>query len=343
MFKILRCALGAVLMCALVLVPAAGGIAQDAPLCEEVLTQTVSEEAMATAKTTSTTVKNKLVIREDTVIEADEMLSVSKGGALYIMDGVTLTVKGKLRCSKGGEIYCRGKIDAVTGSKIYDYGKIKILSMGELKLSGKIWVYEGGEIKGLGKLTVTNLFSDIYCRGTVTAKIAAPKAVTKNGVTSVGGIIIANKQYSLPKDYGTGLNKSAYSAFLKMKEDSGFDMKILSGFRSYEKQEGVFDYWCSIDGVEKASVYSARPGESEHQTGLAMDITSLNQSYGKTAEGKWLAANCWKYGFIIRYPQGKEDITGYMYEPWHVRYLNVSMAKMVYDSKLTLEEFLGLA
>lgn len=290
-----------------------------------------------------TNVKKQLVITKNTVIGENEILYVRKGGKLYINEGVTLTIKGQLKCAEGGEIYSRGCIDSMKGSIVSISGKAKLLSTSSLKLRGKLSVNKTGIVKGLGTLKVMNLFSDISCKGTVTAKITAPKPVKKDGVTTVGGIIVANKQYDLPEDYGNGLDRNTYSAFLKMKEASGYDMTIVSGFRSYEKQKSVFEYWCSIDGYETACTYSALPGQSEHQTGLAIDITSLNQSYGTTDEGKWLAANCWQYGFILRYPKGKESITGYMYEPWHVRYLGTSTAKLVYDSGLTLEEFLGIA
>lgn len=299
--------------------------------------------AVSAENVTVTNVKKQLVISKNTVIAEDEILYVRKGGKLYINEGVTLTIKGQLKCAEGGEIYSRGTIDSKAGSSVSISGKAKLLSTGSLALRGKLAVNKTGVVKGLGTLKVMNLFSDINCKGTVTAKIKAPKPVKKDGVTTVGGIIVANKKYDLPEDYGNGLDRNTYSAFLKMKEASGYDMTIVSGFRSYEKQKSVFEYWCSVDGYETACTYSALPGQSEHQTGLALDITSLNQSYGTTPEGKWLAANCWQYGFILRYPKGKESITGYMYEPWHVRYLGTSTAKLVYDSGLTLEEFLGIS
>ncbi len=297
--------------------------------------------AAINSKTVSN-VKNTLYIRKNTTVSENETLYVRDGGRLYIMDGVKLTVKGKLKCSSGGEIYVRGKLDLKNDSNTSISGKMKILSMGRLDLSGKLNVNSAGVIKGMGSLNVRD-FNDIKCVGTVTAKINAPKPVVKDGLTTVGGIVIANKEISLPEDYGTGLDRNTYNSFLRMKKESGFDMSIVSGFRSYERQVEVFDYWCKVDGREKAEVLSAVPGHSEHQTGFVIDVSSLEQSYGDSDEGKWLAANCYKYGFIIRYPQGKEDITGYAYEPWHLRYLGASTAKLVYDSGLTLEEFLGLA
>jgi len=95
----------------------------------------------------------------------------------------------------------------------------------------------------------------------------------------------------------------------------------------------------------KAAKYVALPGQSEHQTGLAMDVTSesanwgLSNNFGETNEGKWLKDNCYKYGFILRYPEGKEDITGYNYEPWHIRYVGKKVSTYIYTNNITLEEF----
>ena len=116
----------------------------------------------------------------------------------------------------------------------------------------------------------------------------------------------------------------------------------VSGWRSQEEQHEIYIRSLWENGEEFTKQFVARPGHSEHQTGLAMDINSLEQSWGETADGIWLAAHCAEYGFILRYPQGKEDITGYMYEPWHVRYLGIDLATAITDSGLTLEEYFGL-
>ncbi len=287
-------------------------------------------------------ISGKKIINENMTVENGDTLYVRDGGELYIMDGVKLTLKGKLKCESGGSIYVKGTVDSKEDSDISVNGKIKLLSTGELKLGGRLSVHASGTVKGKGTVSVLNDFNDILCKGTVTANIGAPKPIKKDGVTFVGGIILVNRKNPLPQDYGEGLDMAAYSAYVDMKKASGCDMEIVSGFRSYEKQQEVFDYWCEVDGEERAKTYSALPGYSEHQTGLAMDISSLEQSYADTDEGKWLAENCWKYGFIIRYPKGKTDITGYIWEPWHVRYLGKSTAKLVHDSGLTLEEFLCL-
>ncbi len=339
-----RFCLAAVLSCVMLLSACAEETA--------VLTVQHSYDAAATAAAASDTVTNapKLTnitktkkLKTDTVIEAGQTMYVRSGGTLYIDTDVSFTLNGTLKVADGGAVYVRGNLDMAEGSFLSCSGKIKILSSGTISMGGELWVNKTGEVKGNGKLQVVNEFDDIRCKGTVTAKIQAPAPVEIDGVTYVGGILIANKQFALPKNYGDSLDSEAYTAYVRMKRASGYDMKIVSGFRSYEKQESTFSYWCSIDGEDVAETYSARPGHSEHQTGLAMDITSLSQSYGKTAEGRWLAENCYLYGFIIRYPKGKSDITGYMYEPWHVRYLGISTAKLVSDSGLTLEEFLGVA
>lgn len=307
---------------------------------------TVDTSAKSTSEPASVAQPNVITdttrLKKNMTIKSDETLYVKKGADLYINEGVKLTLKGKLVVEKGASVYVKGSIVSRKGSSAVVSGKVKIMSTGTYELSGTLTVKQGALIKGNGSIAVKNDFSDIRCIGDVKAKIIPPKPVVKNGVTYVGGILIVNKEYSLPESYGNGIDASAYSAYLRMKQASGYDMSIISGYRSYERQVNTFSYWVSIDGEEKAATYSARPGHSEHQTGLAMDITSLNEEYGRTPEGKWLAEHCHEYGFIVRYPKGKTAITGYVYEPWHIRYLGKSNAKLVHDSGLTLEEFLGV-
>ena len=276
-------------------------------------------------------------------IDRDEIIYIRDGGSFTVSEDVTLKVDGRLKIAEGGVLNVRGRIEITEDALTSCSGRIKIFEGGSIDLDGYMWINNTGVASGNGVIRVKHDFSDIICKGTVTAHIEAPEPVEKDGVTYVGGVLLVNKEYSLPASYGNGITPAAYTAYIKMKKASGYDMSIISGFRSYTKQESTFNYWVSIDGYENAVTYSAKPGHSEHQTGLAMDITSLNQSCGNTAEGKWLAEHCHEYGFIIRYPKGKTNITGYIYEPWHVRYLGTSTAKLVHDSGLTLEEFLGLA
>jgi len=194
------------------------------------------------------------------------------------------------------------------------------------------------------KITVNNPGASTSAPGGTTAPHRSDIEVI-NGVTYVQGILIANKTYPLPSTYNPGLDSVALAAFNEMaaaaKQD-GLSLAIVSGFRSYDTQNTLYNNYCARDGKAAADRFSARPGHSEHQTGLGMDINWAGDSFRNTPEAKWLAENCWKYGFIIRYPEGKEAITGYKYEPWHVRYLGKDWSKKVFDSGLTLEEYLNI-
>ena len=203
----------------------------------------------------------------------------------------------------------------------------------------KTTVTEDEKISGIK----TEKTSDIKKESTTQKK--AHSDVKVDGITYINGIMVVNKSYALPSDYNPGVNSEAQSALNEMfssASNDGISLWVQSGFRSYQTQKGLYENYAAQDGKAAADRYSARPGHSEHQTGLAFDLNSLSTSFGETPEGRWLARNCWKYGFIIRYPQGKESITGYMYEPWHVRYLGKDTAKAVYESGLTLEEYLGI-
>lgn len=163
--------------------------------------------------------------------------------------------------------------------------------------------------------------------------------------TYIKGILIVNKKYHLPSDYNPGVDPVAGAALEKLQsgaKSAGFSIPLLSGFRSYTTQERLYNNYVARDGVEKASTYSAKPGQSEHQSGLAFDIGELSDTYGETPAGRWLSKNAHKYGFIIRYMKGKENITGYQYEPWHVRYVGEKVAKEIYEKGVTLEEYLGV-
>jgi len=146
------------------------------------------------------------------------------------------------------------------------------------------------------------------------------------------------------------LRKVAGSALEKLfagAQSAGLHLYAQSGFRSYERQKAIFASNAKKYGEKKANMVSAYPGESEHQTGLTMDVTTpsvnydLIEPFGTTAEGRWLKEHAHEYGFIIRYPKGKEAITGYSYEPWHIRYVGVKAASEMAGRGITLEEYLG--
>ena len=213
-----------------------------------------------------------------------------------------------------------------------------------VKLTRSEWTGEFTAVKeGTAWVTVRTFNGkEASCRIDVSNK---PVKTVVNGVTYFDGVLVVNKTYSIPSWYGNGLDPTAHSAFRKMAddaEDDGIYLYIVSGFRSYSLQDSIYHNFVSERGVAGADRVSARPGHSEHQTGLAMDINSTAFSFTDTAEGHWLAKNCWKYGFIIRYPQGKESITGYAYESWHIRYVGKELAEKLFRSGKTLEEHFGI-
>ena len=189
--------------------------------------------------------------------------------------------------------------------------------------------------------------------------------ITKlNDVYYIDGVLIVNKTYPLPssykplkpykeitKDYlygGDYIEDYVMEAYLKMKEDAnkeGIELKITSGYRSYSVQEELYDSYAKRDGKEAADTYSARAGFSEHQSGLCFDLNGTNRNFIKTKEGKWLNDNCYKYGFVLRFPEGKEEYTGYMYEGWHFRYVGLDLAKKLYNDGdwISLEEYYGIS
>lgn len=167
-----------------------------------------------------------------------------------------------------------------------------------------------------------------------------------DGKTYVDGVLIANKTYSLPEDYNPGgllpECKEAFALMQRAAAAKGLNIYISSGFRSYASQKSIYNRYVGRDGRALADTYSARPGHSEHQTGLAVDLNTITQSFGRTKEGRWVAEHCHEYGFIIRYPEGKSHITGYCFEPWHLRYVGIDAATEIARSGLCLEEYYGI-
>lgn len=151
----------------------------------------------------------------------------------------------------------------------------------------------------------------------------------------------------LPKRYMRKEAAKALEQLFKAGDAAGVELFGQSGYRSRERQVTVFASNVKAMGEKKANLVSARPGESEHQTGLAMDVSSaavqfrVDEDFGDTKEGKWLKDHAHEYGFIIRYPKGKEAITEYDYEPWHIRYVGKTAASVIYKKGITLEEYLG--
>lgn len=182
--------------------------------------------------------------------------------------------------------------------------------------------------------------------------------------------VIVNKKNALPDGYkpadlvvpavklrlGAGAEQmqlraeaaQALEALFLAAKNEGYELMLGSGFRSFALQKSFYDGYVAKDGQAAADTYSARPGHSEHQTGLGVDIDRFDQKchlqecFGDLPEGQWLATHAHEHGFVLRYYNGKQDITGYIYEPWHFRYVGKELAAEVYKSSLTLEEFFNL-
>ena len=171
--------------------------------------------------------------------------------------------------------------------------------------------------------------------------------------------VVVNKKRPLPSSYSPADLTNVLGGLLRAEasgnltnlvsgaKNSGHNLAIISSYRSFGTQQTTYNNYVAIDGQAKADTYSARPGYSEHQTGLAADLgngaCNLEICFGDSPAGKWLAVNSYKYGFIIRYPADKTTVTGYQYEPWHLRYVGSDLAtEMQKTSTKTLEEFFSL-
>ena len=191
---------------------------------------------------------------------------------------------------------------------------------------------------------------------------------TPKPADDTGLMILVNKEYFLSRDYvpndlapiryyatdrspeGRYMKKEAADQFNRMAEAAateGLEIVMTTAYRSYGFQTTLYNNYVKAHGQKEADRFSARPGHSEHQTGLAVDISApsvgyaLTQDFEGTPEWEWLMEHAREYGFILRYPKGKAQITGYMYEPWHFRYVGVEPAKKIEESAITLEEYLS--
>jgi D-alanyl-D-alanine carboxypeptidase len=182
--------------------------------------------------------------------------------------------------------------------------------------------------------------------------------------------VVVNKGRALPSTYipanltvpGIPLRLSSSSGEMHVRADTamaletmtksasgqGIQLMLASGYRSYSDQVSVHQNYAASQGAAAADTFSARAGHSEHQTGLAADLEptsrkcELDQCFDATPEGQWLAANCYKYGFVIRYQKDTTNLTGYEYEPWHVRYIGTDLAAQLHKTGQTLEQFFDL-
>lgn len=197
--------------------------------------------------------------------------------------------------------------------------------------------------------------------------------VNQDGITVVADpdspLVIVNKDRMLPEGYEPtdlvipnvpfqAVNEErkhlrlpaaeALEELFAAAEEAGVELVAVSGFRRYETQEFLYNYSVEQNGEEYANKYSAQPGHSEHQTGLAMDVSTasiafrLVEEFEETPEGQWIEENAHQYGFVVRYPKGKSEITGYNYEPWHLRYVGEEVATEIAEQNMTIETYFGL-
>lgn len=200
----------------------------------------------------------------------------------------------------------------------------------------------------------------------IEAVVLPEASQTKVSEASSEGITqVVNKNHSIASDFVPndlvwvdlpstrdtqlrGVAATALTGLFSAAKTAGLELYCCSGYRSYETQAGLYQWNVDTYGVAGAELVSARPGMSEHQMGLAMDVTSasagfdLLESFGSLPEGQFIKENAHTYGFIVRYPQGKTNITGYAYEPWHLRYVGVDAATDMYNSGKTMEEYYGV-
>lgn len=208
-------------------------------------------------------------------------------------------------------------------------------------------------------LNFTSAFKDVKGNSIQVEKMTFSKKV----LNRENELVLVNKQVSLNNNYSLDdlrevnirfiktskgneklLKNEAATAIENLFEAAKRDGIILygnSGYRSLEEQRNLYKKKEKTKGQEYTAKYVAKPGNSEHQTGLAMDVTNEGRNfYEGSKEAKWIEKNAYKYGFIVRYLRGKENITGYNYEPWHIRYVGTKASKIIYNKGITLEEYL---
>lgn len=206
------------------------------------------------------------------------------------------------------------------------------------------------EYYNLNKKNVRDVISEVNCN-----LDNAYYTNTKKSNLTDGLSVIVNKYYFLPSDYvpknlvtidskyGNGtIKKEVYDAFKNLSDDAkqeNLSIYISSGYRSYELQDALYNMYLKNEPQNIVDTYSARPGFSEHQTGLAIDVNTISDNFAYTNEYKWLKENAYKYGFILRYPKEYTNLTGYKFEPWHYRYVGIDISTYIQKHNITYDEY----
>ena len=169
----------------------------------------------------------------------------------------------------------------------------------------------------------------------------------EDGVLMIDGHAIINKSYGAPAKFNPGPqsdSEMAYARLIDAASSDGIRLFIMSSYIDYANQEGFYNRQVANLGEKEANRYFAKAGHSDNQSGEAFDLNRMNSSFDGTDEAKWLSKNCWKYGFVIRYPEGSEKYTGFAPQSWHIRYVGDKTAKELYNKGkwISIEEYYGL-
>ena len=284
-----------------------------------------------------------IVDTEKPTITFDKELITTVGNEINLLKGVS----AKDNYTKDIKVSVDGDYDFNKVGEYKIYYTTKDSSSNETKEEATLIVKEKNNDSNSEKPPVTSNNDNEF----TTSK--GFKGYTKNGITYINGVLVANKTYSLPQSYGPGLTKETQSAINSMATAAatdGINVYCQSGFRSFETQQRLYNNYSSRDGAKAADIYSARPGHSEHQSGLACDLCSkdnsacINSDFDNSNEAKWLSNNAYKFGLILRYPKGKTNETGYKFESWHYRYVGTELATKLYNNGdwITLEDYFGI-
>ena len=276
----------------------------------------------------------EIVDKEEPNIDYRDRLSTTEGVEIDLLDGV----KASDNSNEEIDVTIEGEYDF---NNIGEYELYYVAKDSSGNTRKEKFILEVTKKKEVAK----NISNDSISYFTTSKGF---KGYTKNGITYIDGVLIVNKTYSIPSTYYTGdITSETRSNMNKMFADAkalGLNIYLSSGFRSYNTQKIIYNNYVSYDGKEIADTYSARPGHSEHQTGLAFDVNQINDTFIGTPEANWLSDNCYRYGFILRYPNGKTNETGYKYESWHFRYVGTELATKLYNNGdwITLENYFGI-
>jgi len=302
---------------------------------------------------------NGVKLRGEITIDKVEFLNIPENN--FVLPGELIEIKAKITYIDSEGTTASKTVDTIETKVITGEDLISILD-GSIRISEE--ALSGQNIAIDAGLTEEDFQTSLN----LTVRKNPADFITADGVITDFNDIdsLVNKERALPRDYVpidlvkltvptvlanpeiNQLRKAASDALeylFQAAEEEDFSLSARSGYRSYATQNSLYSSNVERRGLEHAQKFSAQPGHSEHQTGLAIDITSnsvnnqLTEYFGETPEGIWVSENAHLFGFIIRYPYGKDSITGYSYEPWHLRYVGKDLAGNIFESGLTMEEW----